>query len=364
MMAPLRPVSAGAVQRASSTLEALVGRRPRHPKRPKQPAASRAVTSRHAFAPMTSRLATVARRRGWVLVLAVIGGLLGAVLVSMLQSVTYTAGATLLVSTDDSFDSTRLAQTYATALTDDGGMLRAVSAALGVDEDRVAESLGVEADDKTAVMRLEYRAESESDALRGATAAVRAVTGESPRALSIPPDVLEVIRAPRITASPSTGISPTSLVVGGILGLFLGVVLAMGLERSDRRIDSTDDLSSALGGTPATALRRGSNGLTPALVERWSEIARTSPPSVAMVSSRGLDASALQQFAATGDHASDLAVVVGGPVGTDGNAELVAQQADMAVMAVPRGARQREVEADVALLEQFGVSPRWGLLAG
>ena len=357
---------------------------------------------------MTSRLPSIARRRGWVVVLAVIGGLLGAALVSVLQPSAYRAGATLLVSTDDSFNSTRLAQTYASALADDGGLLEAVANALDVDEERVPESLGVEAESETAVMRLEYRASSESDALQGATAAVRAVTGASPQALSVPPDVVEVIRAPRILSSPTAGISPTALAVGAVLGLFLGVVLAMGLERSDRRVDRAEDLTLALRGIPVTALRGRRGGLTPALLERWRELSGSPAPAVAMVSTRGHDASALGALASSarggpaseGDaelgarggaaphgvvgevhvHDADwvrrpdvtsaaggapqLTLVVGGALGTDGKAEMAAQRTDMTVIAVRRGARQRDVEADLALLEQFGVTPCWGLLTG
>jgi capsular polysaccharide biosynthesis protein len=321
----------------------------------------------------SSRPVSIARRRAWVVALAVAGGLLGAILVSVLQPAAYTAGATLLVTTDDSFNATRLAQTYANALPDDGGLLREVSDAVGADEEQVAGALSVKAESETAVLRLEYRAPSEQDAVDGATAAVRAVTGTSPEAISIPADVLEVIRAPRVLSAPAPGISPAALAVGAILGLFLGVVLATGLERSDRRVDGADDLVEALRGTPVTRLTRRHGGLTPALLERWRSLSGSPAPSVALVSIGRVGGAALEALAARAASASDSepaggdpgpapTVVAGGPLGADGGAEMASQQTDMTVLVVRRGTPEREVEAGRALLEQFGVTPRWGLL--
>lgn len=358
------------------------------------------------------------------MVLSVLAGLLGAVLVDALQPARYAAGATLLVSTGDPYNSTRLASTYAAALPDDGGLLRAVSRALDVPEEEIPDSLSVESDTETSVMRIEYGASTERDALLGARTAVRALTGSSPAAVSVPADGLEVVREARITATPSSGVSTGALAVGAVLGLFLGIVLAIGLERSDRRVESVEDLRAALGGLPVTALLRRGETLTPALMERWRDLAHHEAPLVAIVSTDGLQSRRLEDITARapsgsgarggaagaepdeldvelgrpalgnrtrtlehsrgdlrtralesvpardgivsdgGEAREDVRLVVGGPLGTDGNAEMVAQKTDMTVIAVRRGARERDVSSDVALLEQYGVKPSWGLLTG
>lgn len=363
-----------------------------------------------------SNLVSIARRRAWIVLLAVIGGILGALAVDALQQPRYTAGATLLVSADDPFNSTRLAQTYANALPDDGGLLGAVSDELGVEEEDVPDALSVEADTDTAVMRLEYRAPDEDEALRGAEVAVEAMTGESPEAVSVPAELLEVIREPRVISSPPSGVPTTALALGGILGLFLGLVLAVGRERSDRRVDSEQDLTRALRGVPATRLRGGRARLAPALLERWRELSGSSAPLIAMVSTRDIDGAALESLATRAlngsagetareravrarkpaeagaavapiggdggtavrlygpervvadagalDHEAGISVIVGGPLGTDGSAEMVAQRTDITVIAARRGTREREIESQLELLEHFGVAPSWGLLIG
>lgn len=343
-----------------------------------------------------SRMARIFLRRSWLIALAVLAGLLGARAVSDLRPPVYTAEATLLVQAEDAFAATRLASTYAAALPNDGGLLRSISRALRVDTDEVAQALEVTSETETAVMRVQYEAAQRAEALLGANVAVQSMTGRSPAALSVPPRLLEVVREARITSSPSAQAPSTTLAIGALLGLALGLVLAVGLERSERRIDTVEDLRDALAGIPATRLRRGNaSSLPPAVLERWRGLADGPRPTVAVVGMPGTKNAELERYisstdvsatgatggrspdrpeakvasghvaapAPSGGDASNLKVVVGGPLGADGTSEVLAQRSDMTVLVARRGARQRDVEASVALLGQYGVTPSWALLA-
>ena len=74
----------------------------------------------------------------------------------------------------------------------------------------------------------------------------------------------------------------SSLVIGGILGLIVGMIAAAALERSDRRVDSEEDLAAILG-QPATTWATVTPAEARALAYRWRSLAGVEEPEVAVV---------------------------------------------------------------------------------
>jgi hypothetical protein len=138
--------------------------------------------------------------------------------------------------------------------------------------------------------------------LAGARALARAAAdGASP---NIPPRTLNVARLPTEATDASPGEGNSSLLLGLLLGLFVGGVLMVFLERADARADDPADVEDALG-LPATRLTNRTLGSQVALAERWRSTAAREPASVAFVpvSARGEGAAgtAADALAAAGE---------------------------------------------------------------
>lgn len=337
-----------------------------------------------------SKLLSVALRRGWVVLAAVAAVTAVAVAVGSARPGSTLAQAVGVVpagATDESpgnaTQATQLAQTYVQAIPLDGAVLSAVGRAVGRSSSEVAARVTVVGDPETSVLLLRYEDSDRARALVGTNALLQAVTGDAPNARSVAPQSLVLVRGPRVLRETSAASDRTTVPVGVLLGLVLGLVLIVAWERSDPRIDSAGELANAAG-TPATALGDVAPGNIDALLERWRRLAGdgAGPHVVALLAgtrrAEPLVASAAHGLASLSASNGQLlrlgtappvpgserglVVVTGGAPGSPAAGEAVAADAAVVVVTVPRGARATELRESLHVLDQFGARPTWALL--
>lgn len=337
-----------------------------------------------------SKLAAVALRRGWLVVLPVL--LVPALAAfagdsqpgkTLAEAVTVVPAGAGADGPGDAVQATQLAQTYIEAIPLDGEVTAAVAEVVDRPADEVEESITVVGNPETSVLRLRYEDPDGDRALAGTAALLEAVTGRRPAARSVAPRSLEVVREADVLRESGGGGSSALIPIGLFLGLCLGVVLAAAWERSDPRIDGPSELAAAAG-TPATALGDVAPGNIEALLERWRRLAGdgAGPQVVGLLAGteRSEDlvrpaANALAGLSAANGHVlrvatgsgpngseSGLVVVTGGMPGGPSAGEAVAADASVVVVAVDRGARASELQNTLSVLEQFGARPAWALL--
>ena len=134
------------------------------------------------------------QRRGWVLLVAVVITTACAYLVASHRGETYTAESTAVVSASNSPQSVvtpdqadLLASTYAVLIPKDSVILRAVATTLGTRASDVQSRLSVFNTTGTALLAIDYRGTSAANAVAGAAAALRAISGAYPVSPNIIP---------------------------------------------------------------------------------------------------------------------------------------------------------------------------------
>jgi hypothetical protein len=336
------------------------------------------------------KLLLVALRRGWVVVAAAAAVTALAVAVGSARPGSTLAQAVAVVpagATDESpgnaTQATQLAQTYVQAIPLDGAVLAAIARTVERTSSDVAGRVAVVGDPKTSVLLLRYEDTDRARALAGTNALLTAVTGDALNARSVAPDSLTLVRGPRVLRETTAARDSTTIPLGAILGLALGLVLLVAWERSDPRIDGAGELANAAG-TPATALGDVAPGNIDALLERWRRLAGdgSGPHVVALLAgtrrAERLVSSAAYELATisasngqllrlgTAPHGPGgergLVVVTGGTPGGPAAGEAVAADAAVVVVTVPRGARATELRESLDVLGQFGARPTWALL--
>ncbi|HEX7290209.1 MAG TPA: hypothetical protein VF250_03690 [Conexibacter sp.] len=339
------------------------------------------------------KLLAVALRRGWVVVAAAAAVTALAVAVGSARPGSTLAQAVAVVpagATDESpgnaTQATQLAQTYVQAIPLDGAVLGAIAHAVDRTSSDVAGRVTVVGDPKTSVLLLRYEDTDRARALAGTSTLLTAVTGDAPNARSVAPDSLTLVRGPRVLRETTAARDTTTIPLGVILGLALGLVLLVAWERSDPRIDGAGELANAAG-TPATALGDVAPGNIDALLERWRRLAGdgSGPHVVALLAgtrrAERLVSSAAYELATISASNGQLlrlgtappgpggpsgerglVVVTGGTPGGPAAGEAVAADAAVVVVTVPRGARATELRDSLDVLGQFGARPTWALL--
>jgi hypothetical protein len=277
---------------------------------------------------------------------------IGGHIATMLLSVPTGAGTTGPGNADQA---NKLAVTYAAALPDDDGELGHT-----------------------------YKDGDEAQAKRGIEAVTEAVSGDEPVARSIPPRGLEVVRAPAVAGA--AGLSTTGLIIAGaLLGLALGVVLLIALERAQPRVRDPRTLAAATG-APVSRLDDLGPASAASLLERWRELGNGRGGTVALVPADQRSERATKELAsalAQTGRASGIDVDVRGLYGSNGNGHGGPAPAVKIVTAGPgavgaaeahhagpgvavivaRDGTRCEAVRDVSLrLGDFGMSPGWALL--
>lgn len=249
------------------------------------------MTTSAAHRPAGSRIRVLPllRRRWWLLVVATVAATAAAYAVSTVKEDAHTAQSLAVIpsgstanGTGSANDAEALASTYAALIPQDGLILERVARDVRLSVDQVEERLTVVNTSGTALLALRFQDTDVRRAVAGARSLARAVDdGASP---NIPRRTIGVVRmASRPSAgTPGGGGSPAVLVAGLLVGLFLGGVAMVFLERADARGDDDRDFEDGLG-LPATALGRRSVGPQVALLDRWGQLAARAPARIAFV---------------------------------------------------------------------------------
>lgn len=317
------------------------------------------------------------KRRWWVLILCVAGVTAVAVAASRPGPVTYVAEAVLVVrsgATDNTpgsaNEANRLAVTYSQLIPLDTGVLEEVAQTLGVARSEVDGRVSVTNDTNTAILRVQYKAPTPEQAIEGATAVAAALYGPSAQPNNFNGLALSRLPGEAVAQDDALNVIPA----GVVLGLLLGIVLILALERSRGRIEDDEDLERLLK-LPVTAL----DGLSPsgitALLQRWRSMTPHLRGAVSLVTPapgyQSLTAEVASVFAATVRSDSDETLngsiagvlISGGAPGSWEVGEQVVQQSDVAVLVVPEGMPIADLEESLKVLEGFGVRPVWVLYA-
>lgn len=239
--------------------------------------------------------------------------------------------------------------------------------------------MSVTHDFDTSILRVSFADPDPAVALAGVKALADSVIGANPVSPRIAPRSLSLVHVP--TAAVSQSMSwPKVAVLGIFFGLVLGLVLALALERTHRRIDDLEMLSAEMG-CAVSSLAGASEATIVALLDRWHHIAEATPARIALLPVSPASAEAASGIAerlapervknrrAAGSEKSrvtrdrNVVVEVGGMPGGASAGEQLALSADLVVLVAVEGVLAADVRKTLSVLETFGVSPSWALFA-
>jgi capsular polysaccharide biosynthesis protein len=342
------------------------------------------------------------RRRGWVLLVAILVTTGCAYVVASMHGETYTAESTAVVSASPKSlltpdQANLLANTYAVLIPKDGTILRAVATTLGTSVSDVQDRLSVFNTTGTALLVIDYRGTSAANSIAGATAVLKAIVGDYPVSPNIIPGSVGAVQMPT-GASASKGVA-VLVTLGAILGVALGLLLIVAWERVDPRIDGPEDLSHEVG-SPASPVSAISQSGVNALVARWNALADHGPSRIALVPATAdvqadlpkvaLRLSQIQVngnqvqgngavapwWTRTGEHAADSedytqpirsgtpAVIACQVPSADLTALQSIMDCDLVVLVARRGTPRAALRELLDSLTEFGVSPKWAIFVG
>lgn len=332
-----------------------------------------------------SRLRPRVLRRLWIVALTLALTVVVAELIAGGQAASHRSWQSdaLLVVNESGKDPLRTAPTYAAVISEDGTILPAVARAAGVDVDTAQSRLSVTTLQLTALLKVSYTGETANEATSAIGALIAAVTGARPVSKAIAPESVIVVRDVSQPLSIQGSGTPV-LRLALLLGLALGIVIAVAMDRADPRVDDEDTVSEAVG-TPVTSLRRADTAQLAAVLQRWADL-NPSPARIALVDSGPLSRGAAN---AAGRRLAEAAAALSRPVrvlrqaddtsdqssAADESAALTivtyddsgarglgALKADSNVIVVTEGAALAEVKRQRRALLELGASPMWCLV--
>jgi capsular polysaccharide biosynthesis protein len=302
----------------------------------------------------------------------------------------FTAQAVLLVSsgagptgTLSADQANKLAKTYAGLIPEDRSVLGALANRFQISPTQAQDNLSVLNDEETALVRVTYTDPDSAIARDGVRLVAQAVTGARPESSSVAPGSLSLVSLPEGAEANSSG-AGASVPIGLFLGLCLGLVLLVALERADPRVDEPDELGEETA-CPASSYESLSSESILALLERWTSLAGRADVTVAFVpvnaGATRLAAGVQRRFltaaeaegwpvmagfpdGADGRRRLTTALVATGPPGGEAAGEAAALGADVVVLVAPDGVRVRDVHGALSVLERFGVVPSWAIYVG
>jgi capsular polysaccharide biosynthesis protein len=188
-------------------------------------------------------------RRGWLLLLSVVAGLVGGYVYGGTAHTSYEAQVLLAVPSGASDqgpgnanDAVALALDYAAVLGNETDILAPAAQQLGIGVDQLKHRISVSVETGTAVLQLRYTAPTEEQAVVGVNEVATAI-GQVNRANSvIPSKTLDVVEY-ATSANPNGTVSKHGAEIGIILGLLVGGLLVLIAERVDPRADTSEDIS-------------------------------------------------------------------------------------------------------------------------
>jgi capsular polysaccharide biosynthesis protein len=302
-------------------------------------------------------------RRWWLFVLCVIAGTSGGVYMRLSHPPTYSASTEMIVASGASGlgpgpanDAIALALTDASIIPTDQKVLSEMGAKLGVSSDEVGRNLSATAEAGTSVVVVTYKAATPAEAVRAANLATHVITS-GPSAL--PRGSLDTVRLADSARDTST-LHTYGVPLGALLGLVIGLIAILAIERSDPRADQVEDLARATG-TPVSAYP-GHVSL-PELQRLISEVS-ASPATITLVplsDAEQLQTSHLCDGLDACTNASQLNFESVGPVETAGAS--LAEGVGPTMLVVDGGSRLRTVYSTVSRLELLGRGAIWAVLS-
>ncbi len=339
------------------------------------------------------------RRRGWVLLVAIVVATGCAYLVASTSGETYTGESTAVVAaspksllTPDQADT--LASTYAVLIPRDTAVLHSVATNLGISASEVKDRISVFNTTGTAIIAIDYRGTSAANSVAGAAAALSAITRNPPVSHNIIPGSVGAVAAPT-TASASRSVG-TLVTLGAILGIALGLLLIIVWERVDPRIERPEDLGQEIGSPTSPVSAISASGVN-ALMSRWSALADHGPSRIALVPVTADVRADLPTLARTfgqvhrgdsqadgnhvvptwlsqtGDHVANgedftqplgngsPAVIVCEVPSSDLTALQSIMDCNLVVLVARKGTPRATLRTSLDSLTEFGVSPRWAI---
>ncbi|MHB1585401.1 MAG: YveK family protein, partial [Acidimicrobiales bacterium] len=306
------------------------------------------------------------RRRAWLLMVAALAGGAGGAWAGNHKGISYSAQSTLVVQSGsgkagpgNANDAAALAVTYSTLLPTDSTIVDSAARSLGVSPSTVSHHLSVSVVTGTAVMLLKYSAPTAAEAQRGARTVAQIAAGAAPPSAAIPTGSLVVVQLPT-SASIAGSLHKVGLPLGIVLGLAVGAILVIAVERADPRLDTAEQLAS-VGDCPATAVP---GGMT--MAELTRAISRVVGPAsrVTVVAVEEADqptAQALGRALASDRASGEPLFEVGPPFETA--ADELAAGSGPTVLVVAFGVPRRRVQVAVERLRLLGREPLWATLA-
>jgi capsular polysaccharide biosynthesis protein len=344
------------------------------------------------------------RRRGWVLLIAIIVSTGCAYFIASTRGETYTAESTGVVAasphsllTPD--QANILASTYAVLIPKDTAVLSEVATTLGTSVSDVRDRVSVFNTTGTALIAIDYKGTSAANSVAGATAALGAIVGKHPVSPNIIPGSVGAVQAPT-TASASRGVAAL-VTIGAIIGVALGLLLMIMWERVDPRIDKPEDMSQEIG-SPTSPVSAISESGVNALMTRWTALVDHGPSRIALVPAttdvraelptlaRRLGQLQLNGSQVDGngnhavpawlskasDHVADgedfmkplgngsPSVVVCGVPSDDLTALESIMDCNLIVLVARKGTPRAVLRMSLDSLTEFGVSPKWAIFLG
>lgn len=306
------------------------------------------------------------RRRWWVVVLCIVVASATAYGAAKLRAQSYSAEAVLVVPASGpgpghADEAKGLATTYAALIPQDQQLLRYVGARFGLTAKQAGRHITATTDTTTALLVVHYRANRQEIARRGAIVIARAVTGPHPATPNIAANSLSVVHLP---THASTSRGPRSIIaLGAILGIFVGIVLLIALERSDPRIDDKYVLA-AHAGCPATCVSELSEATTAGLLARWRTLSHAEPPTIALIATSSRSERALPALAEFMDCAAgaDRINLVVGRVSDVYSKVATSRAAALAVVVSDHGGAVADLTTMLEEFAAFDGAPVWALL--
>jgi hypothetical protein len=232
----------------------------------------------------------------------------------------------------------------------------------------------------TSMLVVTFDADDPATALGAVRVIAAAVTGRTATLTTIPPGTVRLVRIDR-PEDVVTVVGDDPRAVAAIVGLLVGFALAAAWERADARVHDGSRLQRVLG-CPVTDLDGLASGSVAVLVEQWRAALTHPAGTIALLGGRPGQWALTEAAAARIAHAvggvavpslpgstsrawalpGDVHLVAGGAPGRDESGEVVAFAADLVVLVVRRGTRDRTLDRHVADLAQVGLTVGWALL--
>ncbi len=278
----------------------------------------------------------------------------------------------------------KLAKTMATLLPADRALIDQVASKVGLSSDSIDKHFTVTNDASTAILRLNYTGTTPAATVAVLNAIASAATSANPPG-PIDAGSLRIAQLPT-SVTPSGHDARTAVPIGIAVGIVLALLAAIALERANPRIDSPMELAEATG-TPVTNWHGVTPGGVSALVSRWMTMVDLPQPDIALVGigrvrrdlllgvaddietlskrgrtpvshgadRRGRDADA--------DQRSGVTLRIADMSDAEASGDEIVQVSDLAVIVVQTGAKASAVFAMLRRLENYGVTPRWAIIA-